>query len=81
MGHKYKRGDVVVVTYTSQKGEKFRSSGIVLELSDLILKIGHNFEDNFPIDVTEIAVGSILKSELIPLESVREINSPTDLVT
>lgn len=71
----YKKGDLIVLTYTVDS-EKFCSSGIVLSVSDSTLTIGHNFSHFSPIDTTSIPIKDVLKNKkVIP----KEINSLDDV--
>jgi len=64
-----------VLTYLIDN-EKFRSSGVVLGISDAVLTIGHNFSHTSPIDITKIPMKDILESKkVVP----KEVNSPNDL--
>jgi hypothetical protein len=75
MVNNYKKGDLIVLMYLIGN-KKFRSTGIVLGISDAILTIGHNFSHTSPIDVTEIPIKDILESKkVIP----KEVNSLDDL--
>ena len=75
MVNNYKKGDLIVLTYLIDN-EKFRSSGVVLGISDAVLTIGHNFSHTSPIDITKIPMKDILESKkVVP----KEVNSPNDL--
>lgn len=71
----YKKGDIILLTYTVN-GEKFCSTGVILDRSCPILTVGHNFKDTSPIDITYIQIKDILESKnVLP----KEINSFDDL--
>jgi len=75
MVNDYKKGDLIVLTYLIDN-EKFRSSGVVLGISDAVLTIGHSFSHTSPIDITKIQIKDILESKkVVP----KEVNSPNDL--
>lgn len=76
MINKYKKGDVVVVSYRTEDGKKYSCAGILTDISRLTLGIGHNFISTHPIDVTRIPLREITRVKIV---KPNEINSPEDL--
>lgn len=76
MINKYKKGDVVVVSYRTEDGKKYSCTGILTDISRLTLCVGHNFILTHPIDTTRMPLREVMQVKLV---KPNEINSPDDL--
>ena len=72
---KYKKGDLVELVYRIND-DRFCSVGIVLDISDELLKIGHNFKKTNPVDITNVPVGGIID---IKTSTPKEVSIMNDI--
>ncbi|MFA5888850.1 MAG: hypothetical protein WCW47_00310 [Candidatus Paceibacterota bacterium] len=75
MINKYKKGDLVSLTYEiTPKKDVMQAIGIVYKISDSQIVICHNFSGVHPIDTTKIYLKNILKSEYIVPNEIKNLD-------
>ena len=76
--NKYKKGDVLLITYKEDSSGEIITSGVLFDISQLKITLAHNFSEKIPLDKTILFIKDVINSKIVVPKELNSINDISD---